>query len=170
MLSLRALIPLMLLACLASASARAEESFPDTLPDEIEIKTPQQTFNTFFSFALDDQGRIWAKPKDPGSKETKDFKPDWQLFGTGLPENKDIKDFAKPHKIVRIQGDADEIVAIDDGNPARMYSMRWLPNPKFAGSPRHWLDKISWPIEEPYFLAPVSPIRGASPLAGATRS
>jgi hypothetical protein len=47
-------------------------------------------------------------------------------------------------------GDADEVMAVSD--QGRCYSMRWLPNPVFAGTPRKWTDVHGWPVEAPLVL------------------
>jgi hypothetical protein len=122
------------------------EPVPDGFPETVEIKSPTRTFNSIFFFALDERGRIWAKPIEK-TRETDGFAPGWQLFGTGLPENAQKPGFAKPARIVAIQGDADEVMAVSDER--RMYSMRWLPNPVFAGTPRQWTDTQGWPVEGP---------------------
>jgi hypothetical protein len=115
-------------------------------PQAVYIKDHHQTFNSLFYFILDKNGRIWIKPIRK-SKETEDFAQTWQLFGSGLPEDDANENFVRPERIISIHADADEIMAVSD--QYRHYSMRWLPNPVFPGTPRTWVDVHGWPVEGP---------------------
>ena len=116
------------------------------LPVAIYIKTPARTFNLFFYFALDDEGRIWFKSIAGASPATELVAPDWQLFGTGLPANEKRRTFVSPRRIESINADLDEVMAVSDEH--RLYSLRWFENPVFkedvaAGT---WADVHGWPV------------------------
>jgi hypothetical protein len=146
------IIILALLSSCAHAPIKSADLGPEYLllakdfPSAVYIKDHRQTFNSLFYFILDKNGRIWIKPIRK-NKETKDFIQGWQLFGSGLPEDDDNKNFVRPERIISIHADADEIMAVSD--QYRHYSMRWLPNPVFPGSPRTWVDVHGWPVEGP---------------------
>ncbi|BBO92990.1 hypothetical protein [Desulfosarcina ovata] len=114
------------------------------LPDRVVIKTPLQSFNRFYYFALKD-GRIYYKP----NAETTGKQGTWKLFlATGLPGNKSVGDFPVPSSVKSIYADADEIIALSDAG--RFYWLR-------LGKGISWEEKIwnhlwGWPEKEPLFL------------------
>lgn len=91
-----------------SLQATAAEAPP--LPQDIFIKTPTQSFNSRYYYALH-QGRIWIKPnRQVTGKDTP-----WQLMGCeGLPCKPDDPEFVVPEAIVEISADADELTSIDN--------------------------------------------------------
>lgn len=125
------------------------------LPEAVRIKTPAQTFNRYYYFALKD-GRIYFKP----NIETTGQNGEWQLFlGTGLPDNKVVKNYPVPSSIKEIHADADEIVALSD--KGRFYWLRLEKGYSWDG--RVWNHLWGWPEAEPLFLKD----RAVSPRAWA---
>ncbi|MGV3525488.1 MAG: hypothetical protein ACO1RX_14755 [Candidatus Sericytochromatia bacterium] len=99
---------LALLALLALAGPVSAAAPP--LPSDIWIKTPTQTFNSRFYYALHD-GRIWIRP----NRQVTGQDEPWQLMGCeGLPCEPENASFQVPKAIVQISADADELSAVDD--------------------------------------------------------
>jgi hypothetical protein len=121
------------------------------LPQAIRVKTPTRTFNSFFYYALDPQGRIWVKSIPGASKETEELFEDWTLLQeTGLPNDPRRKDFVTPKRIASINADQDELMAVSDDH--RHYSMRWFENPVFKEETpaKVWADLHGWPVSGPF--------------------
>ncbi len=134
----------------ASQSAEAEY-----LPEAVKIKTPGQTFNRYYYFALKD-GRIFHKP----NTETTGKRGDWKTFlKTGLPHNKEIKNYPVPSSILSIHADADELVALS--NAGRFYWLRLEKGRSWEG--KVWNHLWGWPEKEPLHLQG----RAANPRAWA---
>ncbi|MEO7734884.1 MAG: hypothetical protein ABIY55_28270 [Kofleriaceae bacterium] len=135
---------------MATTQGRPSSRASDRLPRSVRIKTPTRTFNLFFYFALDDDGRIWVKSIPGASPRTDAVAPDWRLFlGTGLPHGESRTSFVAPARIASINADLDELMAVSDTN--RLYSLRWFDNPVFkedvpAGM---WADEHGWPVHGP---------------------
>src|SRR5689334_15408525 len=111
---------------------RKGPAFPEAeatdFPDHVSVKTPTRTFNRFFSFALDADGRIWMKSIPGASPETDAVAPDWDLvLDTGLPHDDHKPGFVAPKRITSINADQDELMAVSDEH--RHYSLRWFENP-----------------------------------------
>ncbi len=117
------------------------------LPSIINIKTPTRTFNFLFYIALTDEGLICVKPIKP----FKNYQSSWQLLNkTGLVDDKEEQKFDRPEKVISLQADADEVIAMS--NDLRLYFFRWLKNPTFPGKPGHWNDLLGWPLTEKFII------------------
>jgi len=122
----------------------AQSSEPDNLPDMVKIKTPAQTFNRYYYFALKD-GRIFYRPNTETTGKNGDWKP---FLKTGLPDNKKIENYPVPSGIIAIHADADELVALSD--EGRFY---WLRLEKGSSWQRKvWNHLWGWPEAEALFL------------------
>lgn len=114
------------------------------LPARIIIKTPTQTFNRYYYFAIH-EGRIWHKPNTETTGKTEP----WTLFlKTGLPHNRDVKNYPAPRSVQAIHADADEIVALSD--TGRFYWLRLEKGASWDG--RVWNHTWGWPDMEPLHL------------------
>jgi hypothetical protein len=82
------LLCLVLCSCASLRSIFFDPSAPADFPDVVRVKTPTRTFNSFFYYALDRNGRVWSKPKEGG---------DWTLMD--LPDDPSRPDFVKPHRL-----------------------------------------------------------------------
>jgi hypothetical protein len=133
------LLCLVLCSCASLRSILFAPTAPADFPDVVRVKTPTRTFNSFFFYALDRNGRIWSKPKEGG---------DWTLMD--LPDDERRPDFVKPHRLISINADQDELMAVSEEH--RHYSVRWLENPVFKEEtpPKVWADKHGWPLSGPY--------------------
>ncbi len=122
-----------------------EENINGDFPDIIYIKTRTQTFNTYHYYILQD-GHIWYKgvTDNTGPKE-------WTIFrDTGLPNNKEEKNFVNPNIIVEISADADELVAIcDKGRTYRIFFDKTL---SIFAKRDVWLENKAWPQPETFIL------------------
>lgn len=116
----------------------------ESLPAAVRIKTSTQTFNRYYYFALKD-GRIFFKPNTDVTGKKEDWKP---FLGTGLPDNRKIKQYPVPSSITQIHADADEIVALSD--TGRFYWLRLEKGASWDG--RVWNHLWGWPEAEPLFL------------------
>lgn len=115
---------------------RSNEDVNGNLPARILIKTRTQSFNSYHYYALRD-GKIWYKALDgkPGPV-------DWKLFGmTGLPENKDKKDFIATDRIVEISADADELVVLSRDGVFYRISFDKV----YSRKDNYWFDAHGWP-------------------------
>ncbi len=131
--------------------SRGDSDAPDDFPAVVRVKSPTRTFNSFFYYALDAQGRIWVKSIPGASKETDALFPEWALMqGTGLPADPRRKDFVAPKRIESINADQDELMAVSDAH--RHYSMRWFENPVFKEDTpsKVWADTHGWPVAGPF--------------------
>ncbi len=103
---------------------------PAELPQDIYIKSPTQTFNSRFYYALH-QGKIWIK----ANRQVTGLNEPWQLMiCNGLPCQPDNPDFPVPKMIKEISADADELTAIDDRGH---FYIRTMEGPG-------WFSKTEW--------------------------
>jgi hypothetical protein len=138
---IRALLVFIILAFLSGA---AHSTVNTLLPESVRIKTPTQTFNRYYYFALMD-GRIYCKP----NLETTGKKDEWELFlETGLPHDSTIVNYPVPSSIAELHADADEIVAISDAG--RIYWLRLETGVSWDA--KVWNCLWGWPDPEPLFL------------------
>jgi hypothetical protein len=122
----------------------AESMTEEYLPKSVKIKTPTQTFNKYYYFALKD-GCIFFKP----NAETTGKRSGWKPFlENGLPHNSDIENYPIPNSITEIHADADEIVALSD--TGRFYWLRIETGASWNAMV--WSHLWGWPESEPLFL------------------
>lgn len=120
----------LLAAFLIGPAVFAQDSAPASLPQDIFIKSPTQTFNSRFYYALH-EGKIWIKP----NRQVTGRNEPWQLMiCAGLPCQNDNPDFPVPKMIKEISADADELTAIDDRGH---FYVRTMEGPG-------WLSKTEW--------------------------
>lgn len=103
---------LVLLAVYAGLSIQPVAASPAQGPsfEHVYIKTPTETFNSRYYYALKD-GRIWIRP----NAETTGKNEPWTLMGCeGLPCQPDNPEFVVPQTISEISADGDEITVLDD--------------------------------------------------------
>ncbi|MFT3841571.1 MAG: hypothetical protein QM723_31575 [Myxococcaceae bacterium] len=113
------------------------------------MKTAKRSFDRFFYYALDEQGRVWRK-SIAEVKETAALAPDWQLVGgTGLPQDERRKEFVPAQSLESINADQDELMVVSSAH--RHYSVRWFENPVFKEDtpPGIWSDLHGWPLAGP---------------------
>ncbi|HNY50953.1 MAG TPA: hypothetical protein PLV50_12065 [Smithella sp.] len=127
--------------CMPTAGQSAEAEYP---PEMVKIKTSTQTFNRYYYFALKD-GRIFHKPNTETTGKQGDWKP---FLKTGLPHNKEIKNYPVPSSILAIHADADELVALSDAG--RFYWLRLEKGHSWKG--KVWNHLWGWPKMEPLHL------------------
>ena len=115
---------------LTATAAATSPAVPAELPRDVFIKTPTQSFNSRFYYALF-QGRIWFKPNRLVTGEDKPWEP---MGCDGLPCQPGNRDFPIPQAIAELSADADELTTIDD--QGRFY-IRTMAGPG-------WLSTTEW--------------------------
>jgi hypothetical protein len=128
------------LVLVLATSIRAEAL--DALPQDVFIKTHEQSFSYENLYALKD-GKLWVKP-NPRSG----VKGDWTLFeGKGVPFGAKAKSFGRGDKIVAFSTEALMVIAASD--KGRVYI--WQPT---LFEPTVWQEKAGQPFAAELSLPP----------------
>lgn len=134
-----------------------EENINGLLPDKIYIKTPTQTFNKYYQFAIND-GKVYYKGLTPDA-EPYCWVP---LKETGIPEHS-FHRFPTPEKVTEIAADLDSIIAMDDNGLAyEYYCVR-----STVRQHRIWLATMGFPKKKQLAVNPLT--RNKRSWATATR-
>lgn len=149
------LMAALLTMIMLNAPLAVQSAETDYFPETVRIKTPAQTFNRYYYFAVQDS-RIFFKPNSETTGKQSDWKP---FLKTGLPDNKAIENYPVPSSIAAIHADADELIALSD--QGRFYWLRLEKGHSWAG--KVWNHLWGWPEMEPLFLQG----RAANPRAWA---
>ena len=106
-------------------------------PDEVYVKTPTQSFNSYYQFQLF-HGKIFYKGFEGGAPE------DWTILKrTGLPRNFFEGGFTDTERIISISADSNQLVALSE--EGIFYNMMFTSGLSYSDFT--WYQKKGWPVK-----------------------